>query len=105
MDNHDTSHNQKPPVLTVSQLTNAIKLCLEGTFPLIWLEGEVSNFKLQASGHLYFSLKDANAQIALVMFKTDASRLKVVPKAGDQVVVRGELNVYPAKGNYQMVVR
>lgn len=96
---------QRPTPLTVSQLTNAIKLSLESTFPMIHLQGEISNFKVQSSGHLYFSLKDANAQIGAVMFKADASLLKVVPKGGDQIVVRGELTVYPPKGNYQLVVR
>lgn len=93
------------PVLTITQFTNAIKLSLEAAFPLVWLQGEVSNFKAQSSGHLYFSLKDANAQIAVVMFRTDATLLKILPKDGDQVIVRGELNVYPPKGNYQLIIR
>lgn len=93
------------PVLTVSQLTQAIKLSLESTFPLVYLQGEISNFKLQTSGHLYFSLKDANAQIAVVMFRADASTLKIMPKAGDQVIIKGEINVYPSKGNYQLIIR
>lgn len=96
---------QNLPPLTVSQLTNAIKLNLETAFPCIHMQGEVTNFKLQTSGHLYFSLKDANAQITAVMFKGDAALLKVVPKGGDQVIIRGELNVYPPKGNYQLIVR
>src|SRR5436190_319597 len=50
------------PILTVTQLTNAIKMCLESTFPIIWLQGEISNCKLHTSGHLYLSLKDQNAQ-------------------------------------------
>ena len=103
--NTPSSGKSQLPILTVSQLTHAIKLCLEATFPLIWLQGEVTNFKLQSSGHLYFSLKDADAQISAVMFRGDASSLKVMPKAGDQVIVRCELNVYPAKGNYQIIVR
>lgn len=94
-----------PSPLTVSQLTNAIKLSLESTFPAILLQGEITNFKVQSSGHLYFSLKDANAQISAVMFKGEASLLKIMPKAGDQVVVKAELSVYPPKGNYQLVVR
>lgn len=98
-------NSQKLSPLTVSQLTNAIKLSLESTFPCIYLQGEISNFKLQTSGHLYFSLKDAQAQIAAVMFKADASLLKIMPKGGDQVIVKGELNVYPPKGNYQLIVR
>lgn len=101
----DSKTTPRNTPLTVSQLTNAIKLSLESTFPAIYLQGEVSNFKIQSSGHLYFSLKDASSQIAAVMFKADASLLKLMPKAGDQVVVKGELNVYPPKGNYQLLVR
>lgn len=100
-----SSSLDKPPVLTVSQLTQAIKLSLETTFPNLSLQGEISNFKLQSSGHLYFSLKDAGAQISAVMFKGDALQLKTRPKDGDQVIVKGELNIYPAKGNYQLLVR
>ncbi len=93
------------PTLTVSQLTQAIKLSLEATFPVIGVQGEISNFKRQASGHLYFSLKDRNAQISAVMFRGDASRLKQLPRDGDEVTVRGEINVYPPRGSYQIVVR
>lgn len=101
----ETKTSQQVTPLTVSQLTNAIKLSLETTFSFICLQGEISNFKVQSSGHLYFSLKDANAQIAVVMFKADATLLNAVPKVGDQVIVKGELNVYPPKGNYQLIVR
>lgn len=94
-----------PPILTVSQLSNAIKHCLEKTFPLVWLQGEVSNCKPNASGHLYFSIKDANAQISAVMFRGDAASLKAMPKDGTQVIVRGEVNVYPIGGKYQIIVR
>jgi len=96
--------SQPLPPLTVSQLTNAIKLSIESTFPSIYLQGEISNFRLQTSGHLYFSLKDAHAQIAAVMFRSDASLLSVKPKGGDQVTVKGSLNVYAPKGNYQLIV-
>lgn len=93
------------PILTVSQLSHAIKLCLEKAFPLVWLQGEISNLKPHSSGHLYFSLKDANAQIGAVMFRPDAAALAAQPKEGMQVIVRGELNVYPISGKYQIVVR
>lgn len=93
------------PVLTISQITQAIRLSLETTFPSICLQGEVSNFKKQSSGHLYFSLKDANAQIGAVMFRGDADALKTLPKDGDQVIVKGALNVYAPRGNYQVVIR
>ena len=99
-----TSSSQDIPVLTVSQLTNAIKQSLETTFPSIWLQGEISNCKLHTSGHLYFSLKDANAQISAVMFRGHASTLPKVPKDGDSVIVYGGLNVYPPSGRYQIQV-
>lgn len=93
------------PILTVSQLTNAIRMTLEASFPSVWLQGEVSNCKLQSSGHLYFSLKDAQAQISAVMFRADVMGLKMPPKDGDQVIVRGDINVYPPSGKYQLVIR
>lgn len=92
-------------VLTVTQLTQAIKNCLESTFPFIHLQGEISNFKLQSSGHLYFSLKDAYAQIPAVMFKGQASFLKVIPKNGDQVIVKAEISLYAPRGNYQLIIK
>lgn len=94
-----------PPILTVSQLSNAIKLCLEKTFSLVWLQGEISNFKPHTSGHFYFSLKDSNAQISAVMFRPDAAVLKVPLKNGMQIIARGEINVYPVSGKYQVVIR
>lgn len=99
------SAHEDPHVLTVTQLTHAIKFSLEGTFPSIWLQGEVSNCKLHTSGHLYLSLKDQNAQIAAVMYRADASRLKMVPKDGEQIIVRGEINVYVQGGKYQLIVK
>ncbi len=93
------------PALTVSQLTTAIKHCLETTFPSVIVQGEVSNSKLHSSGHLYFTLKDPSAQISAVMYRMDAIQLKAVPKEGDQVLVRGDLNVYPAGGRYQIIVK
>lgn len=95
----------EPPVFTVTQLSHAIKHCLESTFPLVHLQGEISNCKLHTSGHLYFSLKDANAQISAVMYRPDAINLKTTPKDGMQVIVRGDVNVYPQGGRYQIIVR
>lgn len=97
--------NVELPVLSVSALTQSIKLILEGQFRFISVQGEISNCKLQTSGHLYFSLKDAEAQIAAVMFKADVASLGRMPKDGDQVVIKGALNVYPPSGRYQIVVR
>ncbi|MGE3954589.1 MAG: exodeoxyribonuclease VII large subunit [Parachlamydiales bacterium] len=90
---------------TVSQITSLIKETLESRFPEVWIQGEISNFKFQSSGHLYFSLKDPNSQIGAAMFRQSATGLTALPKDGDQVIIRGELNVYPPRGSYQVVVR
>jgi exodeoxyribonuclease VII large subunit len=93
------------PILTVSQLSKAIKQNLETAFPSIWLQGEVSNFTKHSSGHLYFSLKDAQAQITAVMFRGSAQSLQKLPKNGDQVIVYGAINVFPPSGKYQIAVQ
>lgn len=93
------------PVLSVSALTHAIKSTLEGQYKYVAVQGEVTNCKLQSSGHLYFSLKDAGAQIAAVMFKNDLAAYPRLPKDGDQIIVKGALNVYPPNGKYQIIVR
>lgn len=91
------------PVLSISDITRAIKNSLEESFPSVWLQGEVSNATLHTSGHYYFTLKDKQAQIGAVMFKGHASRLSKMPKNGDQVMVHGAINVYPPSGRYQIV--
>ncbi len=92
-------------VFSVSELTLAIKSLLEPQFRGISLQGEISNFKLQASGHLYFSLKDAGAQVSAVMFRGNAASLDRMPKEGDQVIAEGELSLYMPRGQYQIVIR
>ncbi|MBI2743172.1 MAG: exodeoxyribonuclease VII large subunit [Chlamydiales bacterium] len=92
-------------ILTVTQLTSAIKKHLEGRFLYVTVQGEISNFKEQSSGHLYFTLKDAEAQISAVLFRGTAQTLTRTPKAGDQVVLKGELSVYAPRGNYQIIAR
>jgi len=94
-----------PKIFTVSELTQAIKGVLEPPFRAISVQGEISNFKLQSSGHLYFSLKDAGSQISAVLFKGNAAQLSRMPKEGDQVVARGEISIYAPRGQYQMVIR
>ncbi|MGE0671204.1 MAG: exodeoxyribonuclease VII large subunit, partial [Parachlamydiales bacterium] len=81
-------------ILTVSQLTSAIKKQLESRFTALSVRGEISNLKEQASGHLYFTLKDQDSQISAVLFRGNTRSLTRMPKGGDQVVVRGEISVY-----------
>jgi len=91
--------------LTVTELTFAIKGILENSFKSLSVKGEISNFKLQTSGHLYFTLKDANSQISAVLFKGSAASLTRLPKEGDQVVALGEISLYAPRGQYQLIVR
>lgn len=91
--------------LTVSEITQSIKSVLEQQFSYLFIQGEISNFKSQSSGHWYFSLKDATAQISAVMFRLDAKLVPFEPKDGDQIVIKGEISVYPPRGNYQVIVR
>jgi exodeoxyribonuclease VII large subunit len=91
-------------VYSVTQLTHAIKDRLEESFPSLWVEGEVSNFRAPSSGHFYFTLKDATAQIRAVMFRSRNAALPFVPEDGLQVICRAGLSVYPPRGDYQLIV-
>ncbi len=91
-------------VFSVTQLTNYIKDIIEGNFPEVILEAEISNYRPSSSGHVYFVLKDSQAQIQAVMWKSTAMRLKFSPKDGNLVRAKGKLSVYAARGNYQIVL-
>lgn len=91
--------------LTVTELTREIKISLEEHFPPIWIQGEVSNFKKHSSGHLYFSLKDAESQISCVMWKNRNISLLFQIQDGMKVVVFAHLNVYMQQGRYQLIVQ
>lgn len=95
---------EKDNALTVTQLTNLIKTMLEGSFPNILLKGEISNFRPNPSGHLYFVLKDNESQISAVMFRGKASSLLFQPKDGMLVLVKGSVSVYGPRGNYQIII-
>src|SRR5262245_13283531 len=89
--------------LTVSALTAQVKGLIEGRFPSVWVVGEVSNFTRAASGHWYFTLKDAAAQIRAVMFRGFNLRMKFDPRDGLEVIARGRLAVYEPRGEYQLI--
>ena len=94
----------KDTVFTVTNLTSLIRDLLEGTFSNITLEGEISNYRPNASGHLYFTLKDEGAQISAVMFRGRAMSLDFVPKDGMKVKCTGSVSVYAPRGNYQIII-
>lgn len=91
-------------ILTVSELNNAIRNLLEGRFPFVSVAGEISNLHRPHSGHFYFTLKDAGAQIKAVLFKMQQRYLTEMPKDGVQVVCRGRISVYEQRGDYQLIV-
>ncbi len=91
-------------IFSVSGLTLEIKELLEMSLPSVWVEGEVSNFTHHSSGHLYFSLKDENAQIACVMWKQRAAFLSVTPRDGMKIRAFGSVRVYEKRGTYQLDV-
>lgn len=91
-----------PKVYTVSELTRQIKLLLEDSFPALWVEGEISNFRPHHSGHLYFTLKDVDSQISCVMWRSRASSLALEIKDGLRVRVYGTIRLYEKSGRYQL---
>jgi exodeoxyribonuclease VII large subunit len=96
--------NFSQKIYTVSRLTEEIKDLLEESFPNIWLEGEISNFRVPPSGHYYFLLKDSASQIRAVFFKSGRSALAFKPEDGLQVLCLGRLSVYPGRGEYQIIL-
>src|SRR5690348_330172 len=95
--------NERKP-LTVSELTNSIRIALESRFASVWVEGEISNFKAHSSGHWYFTLKDQNAQLRAKCFRSTNTRIRFRPTDGLHVRARGKLSVYAPRGEYELVV-
>src|SRR5574340_3134 len=90
------------PVLTVSELNRIARRALESQLPLLWVEGEVSNFMRAASGHWYFSIKDANAQVRCVMFRGRNQFADFTPANGDHIEIRALPSLYEARGEFQL---
>jgi exodeoxyribonuclease VII large subunit len=91
-------------VLTVSQLSQQLAAVMEERFPAVWVEGEISNFKVYGSGHAYFTLKDETAQLRAVLFRNRARRIRFEPKDGLHVMAFGAVEIYAQRGEYQLVV-
>src|SRR3990172_512144 len=94
----------KSHILTVSQLTDQIKNVLEGSFPDVWVEGELSNLSIPQSGHAYFTLKDGQSQVRAVLFRSSQRFLKFTLQHGMQVICRGRAGVYEPRGEYQLIL-
>ena len=98
------NQNSQIPVFSVSQITSLIKEILESSFQTITIEGEISNWRPSSSGHIYFTLKDNLSQIKAVIFRSAAYKLSLNPKDGDKVRCTGNVTVYAAQGNYQIII-
>ena len=94
----------KRNILTVSLLNDQARDLLENSFPNLWVEGEISNLAQPSSGHLYFTLKDAGAQVRAAMFRGNNRFLPFTPKNGQQVMVKARLSLYAPRGDYQLIV-
>jgi exodeoxyribonuclease VII large subunit len=91
-------------VYTVSRLNSEVRSVLEGSFPLLWVEGELSNLARPASGHIYFSLKDAQAQVRCAMFRMKRQLLRFQPENGTRVLLRARVGLYEGRGEFQLIV-
>ena len=93
-----------PHVLTVTELNLTVAKLLEKNIPLCWIAGEVSNFTRASSGHWYFTLKDSQAQVRAVMFKSRTMNVDFMPKEGEKIEVRATVSLYAPRGDYQLSV-
>jgi exodeoxyribonuclease VII large subunit len=91
-------------ILSVSGLNREAKLAVEGALGVVWVEGEISNLSRPSSGHLYWSLKDAGAQVRCAMFRMSNRGLGFELANGQQILVRGRVSLYEARGEYQLIV-
>jgi len=98
-----TEHPQRD-IYNVTRLNREVRTILESGFPLIWLEGELSNLACPASGHWYFSLKDSHAQVRCAMFRTRNRLLRFAPRNGMQVMARVKIGLYEPRGEYQLII-
>lgn len=106
-ENQFTQYNEaggRKNIYTVSELNTNIKSLIEENFPFVWIFGEISNFRIPASGHFYFTLKDAASQISSVMFRGQQRNLKFEPEDGLNVTGMGRISVYEPRGTYQIIL-
>ncbi len=98
------STNANSNIFTVSRLNAEVRMLLENEMGIVWLVGELSNFSAPVSGHWYFSLKDARAQVKCAMFKGNNRRVSFKPMNGNQVLVKARLSLYEPRGDYQLII-
>ena len=94
-------------IRSVSEITNLLKRLIEKEpeFQNVWVQGEVSNYSKSSAGHVYFTLKEDNHQISVAIFRSNASQIKFLPKNGEEVIIQGQVSLYSARGQYQIIGR
>ena len=97
--------DQNKEIISVGELNRSAKMILESNFSSVSVLGEISNLAQPSSGHIYFTLKDAEGSIRCAMFKNQKMRMNFTPKDGDQCVLKGQVSLYTARGDYQLIVR
>jgi exodeoxyribonuclease VII large subunit len=100
---HDSEANFQRDIYSVSRLNSEVRAVLEGSFPLLWVEGEISNLARPASGHIYFTLKDPHAQVRCAMFRMKRQLLRFQPENGLKVLIRARVGLYEGRGEFQLV--
>ena len=103
MPNHVQSEIYQQTALSVSELNREAKYLLEGHFDWVTVEGEIGNFTAASSGHWYFLLKDADAQVRCAMFRRANGSVKVRPQQGDSVRIRAKVSLYEGRGEFQLI--
>ena len=101
---HNSPPSEQRQIFTVAQLNNFAKQTLEANLPMMWVEGELSNVTIAASGHWYFTLKDSRAQVRCAMFKGRNMRVQLRPANGQKVLVCGRVSLYEGRGDYQLLI-
>ena len=97
-----TMDDQK--IFTVAEINEEVAAVLGDSFDEVWVKGEISRIVRPASGHLYFTLKDENAQVRCAMFKGFNQHLNIELKDGDEVIVKSRISFYQARGDYQLII-
>ncbi len=99
-----STETDRRDIYNVSRLNREVRAVLEGSFPPVWVEGEISNLARPGSGHLYFSLKDKHAQVRCAMFKNRNRHLTFSPENGMQVIARADVSLYEGRGEFQLII-